>query len=433
MKHKLSNYIHIKEKDDVILIYTMMNDAYFALSKDKYDLLLQDNVDKIKEQNTNFFSAMKKLGVLIPSDLNEIESVQMNNRKQVFNNNHYKLTINPTLECNFRCWYCYEEHPKGYMSKDTMRSIVKYVERMINEDGIKHINLDWFGGEPLLYYDEVVFPLSKKIMNIAKKNNVGFSNGATTNGYMMNEKKISSFVTISLNNFQITLDGNKELHDKIRYNEKKGGSYEQIIENLRMLSIRENVTIQLRINYTQKTLEKITEILDDLPEPNSTKGKIQIMFQQVWQDSLKKNVSSDNVQDVFRKKGFSVNGAHINPNFYTCYADCYYQSVINYNGDIFKCTARDFYTYQPDGKLDKNGEIVWNESILSKRLGKATFENEKCLSCNYLPACTGPCSQKVVELSSFDKFDRICNKEGIISTINQSFDRFYEKLNMNTL
>jgi len=431
-KYKLSGYIHTKEKDGIILLYAMTQNAIFALSREKYELLMQDNIGSIEEKNKNLFSAMRKLGVIIPFNLNEIDFIQMNNRKDVFNSHSYRLTINPTLECNFNCWYCYEAHPKGYMSKDIMKSVVKYVERLIKENGVKHIELDWFGGEPLLYYDEIVAPLSKRIMKITKKNNVTFANGATTNGFLIDKKRISSFDTISLHNFQVTLDGNKELHDKIRHDEKGRGSYKRIIENLKMLSALENAKIMLRINYTQETLKKILDVIDDLLDPKLVKDKFQIMFQQVWQDSHKKNICTDDVQEAFRKKGFTVSGPQINPRSYTCYADCYYQSVINYNGYVFKCTARDFHTHEPDGKLSKQGIIEWNESLLSKRFGKATFENEKCMSCAYLPICTGPCSQKMVELSSFDKFAQICNKEGIIYTINQSLDRFYENLNTNT-
>jgi uncharacterized protein len=405
----------------------MMSNFCFALSKEKFGLLLHKNLDAVKERYENLFSIMISQGVVIPTTLNETELIQMKNRKRVFDSSRYRLIINPTLECNFNCWYCYEKHPKGYMSKDTMKSVVKHVERMIIEDGVKHIELDWFGGEPLLYYDEILFPLSKEIMTIAKKNNATFSNSITTNGFLMDRIRIDSFNDISLFDFQITLDGNKELHDKAKYNEK-GGSYERIIENLKTLVNLENTSIQLRINYTKKTLKKISKILNDLPESESSKKKIQIFFQQVWQDAEQKKISSESVQELFRQKGFNVKDVHITSCFYTCYADCYYQSVINYNGDVFKCTARDFFLHQPDGKLSKDGKIDWDETIRSKRLGKATFENQKCLSCDYLPICMGPCSQKILELPSFGEFDFFCDKAKIITSIEFLLDKFYKKL-----
>lgn len=67
--------------------------------------------------------------------------------------NFMHLTIAPTMECNFKCFYCFEtEKQKGKMSEETMDSIVKYVMYAPN---LSRIYLTWFGGEPLLAVDEM--------------------------------------------------------------------------------------------------------------------------------------------------------------------------------------------------------------------------------------------------------------------------------------
>lgn len=62
-------------------------------------------------------------GFIVEIDKDEIDVLRYKNRMEVFSNRKYKLVINPTLECNFACWYCYEKHPQGYMSEDTISKI----------------------------------------------------------------------------------------------------------------------------------------------------------------------------------------------------------------------------------------------------------------------------------------------------------------------
>ena len=116
---------------------------------------------------------------------------------------------------------------------------------------------------------------------------------------------------------------------------------------------------------------------------------------------------------------------------YVCYADLLQQAVINYDGKVFKCTARDFSTHKADGVLQSNGEIEWDKSIICKGLGNATFENEFCISCELLPACMGPCSQKMIEYDKSYNFEHICLKGGFKHSIEQRIDRFYNNLQIN--
>ena len=60
-----------------------------------------------------------------------------------------------------------------------------------------------------------------------------------------------------------------------------------------------------------------------------------------------------------------------------------------------------------------------------KRFGKATFENEKCIKCNLLPICTGPCSQKVIEVG--DKSKQICSLNSLESSIEDFIINYYEE------
>ncbi|MDR2409264.1 MAG: SPASM domain-containing protein [Bacteroidales bacterium] len=132
-------------------------------------------------------------------------------------------------------------------------------------------------------------------------------------------------------------------------------------------------------------------------------------------------------------KEINVMPNRLNTKYHVCYADKMNQVVINYDGRIFKCTARNFQEEKEDGILLSNGKIKWNMPIFSKRLGNATFENEFCMACKFLPACFGPCSKKMLEIQAEDDFQRICLKGGVQKTIESKIEEHYQKIKNNIL
>lgn len=63
--------------------------------------------------------------------------------KQVNNDGTWHLTLNPTQNCNFRCWYCYEKHPKGYMQPETVKRIKCLATHILKKE---ILNISFFLG-----------------------------------------------------------------------------------------------------------------------------------------------------------------------------------------------------------------------------------------------------------------------------------------------
>ncbi|MDR2832076.1 MAG: SPASM domain-containing protein [Streptococcaceae bacterium] len=274
-----------------------------------------------------------------------------------------------------------------------------------------------------------MYPLAKEIKEILDEKGININGTITTNGYLINRERINKFKEIGLTNFQITLDGNQKTHDKIRFGKNREGSFYTIMDNINLLVEEMDANVSVRINYTRKTLIDVNEIIDLFSE--KTKSKIIVLFQQVWQDSIKENVSADENKKEFEKRGIKVRKHELNNNFHVCYADKEQQVIINHDGKVFKCTARDFNENFVQGELQSSGEIQWNIPAVSKRFGKYTFENEFCLKCNLLPACMGPCSQKMVELpEKFDAkfFRQMCLQDGVRKVIEQNMEEHYNSI-----
>jgi uncharacterized protein len=120
-------------------------------------------------------------------------------------------------------------------------------------------------------------------------------------------------------------------------------------------------------------------------------------FQKVWQvpftDDLRTLLKE--TKDEFRSQGLKSDFWAYRPQlFFRCYADRFHHYAINYDGRIFKCTARDYGDDKVIGNLMSGGRVEWNQELLGAYFSKATFENKRCLECNKLPLCIGPCIQK---------------------------------------
>lgn len=330
--------------------------------------------------------------------------------------NGYSLIINPTLDCNFKCWYCYQKHPKERMSNETIDKVKKHIRYMVEEERIPRLHLGWFGGEPLLYFNEVIFPISTYAKELCEQNRTTFHCSITTNASKIDQEMIERMKKIDLTTFQITLDGPPQKHNTIR-NEDGKPSFDIILNNV--VAICNNIdraVISLRINYDNKTLKEsgIHSIFDRIPP--HCRSKITPNFQRVWQTVKKRDGVTENQERIALVEyteglGFSsgniANIFSVGFKSYKCYADRLSHTEINYDGKIYSCTARGYTDDRVVGELLESGVIKWDEHQLAKKITKSTFENNHCLRCKYLPLCFGPCSQKVKETSP-ENFQSIC-------------------------
>lgn len=404
----------------------------FCIDQSKYKTLIDhtDRLGDLEKNNLALFGAMCKLGVIrdVGVENSMYDQLILRNRMKIFESTSYRLTINPTLNCNFNCWYCYETLNTKKMDKDVVNAIIKFIDNLLKENRFSVFNLDWFGGEPLLGYENIIKPISIAAKELCQRHNVVLESGMTTNGYLLNEDMIPFFKEINMSSFQITLDGKEDVHNTIRFLQNGKKSYDTIVRNIILLAQRlEPENLSLRVNFTKDTFDSIEEIIDSFPL--DVRGRITVLLQQVWQDKDQSNITIDKTEELrskFEYAGFRVNKELFNLRGYTCYADCFNQAVVNYDGRVFKCTATDFEKQTEDGILTENGNIEWSPILLPLRLSKATFENEQCRACNYLPVCFGPCSQKAMAMTETGEFDKYCYREGIEKTLDYVFAKFKE-------
>jgi uncharacterized protein len=406
MKYSKYNTI-LQLSDSLSVLYNSKEDKSIIISNTKTNLL-KSSPENLANQDSEIYNNLIQINAIVADDKNELQEV-IELGKQIENNDeYYKLIINPTMGCNFSCWYCYESHIVGSkMSKSNVDKIIKLIDNILLEKpNLKTFDLAFFGGEPLMYYSKVTRPIIdyyRTKYEIHK--NINFEISFTSNGYLLSDTILNHLIEKNdYKHFQITLDGNREEHNQVRVAQKEEGSYDVIIESIRRL-LENGVEVVLRVNYTALTAYSIGDILNDISHfTEANKSNLSIDFHRVWQD--KEEVADidefiDSIKESFENSNFRVVRNEIVENFKKpCYADRENEVVINFNGDIYKCTARDFSKENSYGFIDDNGKLNWNDKIETWK--KLKIQSKACQSCRILPLCGGGCHQINLELLGTD-------------------------------
>lgn len=391
MKESAYNFF-VPYKDRVICFNGISGKVFSVSREDEFEEI--ERYIKSPNNHNSLTDFLKRNKFIIEDSTNEVELFKLNNRIAVFDNS-FHLIINPTLECNFNCWYCYEKSIKGRMSEQTKERILRLVENIASEGKMRKLIISWFGGEPMLYLRQIIYPISLSARKLCEKHNIEFSTNATTNGFLISKERVSLLKEIGMSHFQITLDGNRDTHNKVR-NQNGSPSFDRIIDNIVLICTEiPNVRITLRVNYTNEIIKNdIGEALSLIPQ--RIRKCIRVDFQRVWQTSGEKD-TVDLVRGINTASamGFApaICGSFTVNKHYQCYVDKFNFAHINFDGKVYRCTARDYSSNYVCGELSETGEIIWNAGINETMFSKCNFDNEECLSCKLLPICVGPCFQ----------------------------------------
>lgn len=398
---KVSKYFSaISLSEDTWLLYAALNDAFVVVSKNvlpnvKEPVLLQAS-GKLRE---DLISA----GIIVERVCDEVAILEERIMDIDNCNKLLQLTVNPTINCNFSCWYCYEHHAKNTkMSPETCDAVVKYLNNYLERNvDTEEFTLSFFGGEPLIYFRDVVMPLIKECEVVCCTHGVCFNVHFTTNGYLLSDECVA-FLSNYNSSFQITLDGSESFHDKIRFPKPGVGSYSRIMHNI-MRAAKAACRVIVRLNYTSENIDSLDSVINDLNNfPIEIKKYIQVDFQRVWQDITPDGLDSitNKIAEYFRK---TINCGIAATSHYTfdlvrtsCYGDKRDYMLVNYNGELYKCTARDFANTPCLGKLASDGSVEWNKEICDIR-SEVKLSKVICRECRIAPLCGGGCRQKAME------------------------------------
>lgn len=201
------------------------------------------------------------------------------------------------MDCNLRCEYCFAStgdygHGRKLMDFETGKKAIDFL--IENSMDRENLEVDFFGGEPLMNFETV-----KQIVDygrsLEEKHNKKFNFTITTNGMLLDDNNIN-YINKEMYNVVLSIDGRKEVNDKMRKRVDGSGSYDKIVENYKKLvSKRGDKEYYVRGTYTGFNLDFTKDVLHLLDE-----GFDQISVEPVITSSdMPYHISEKDLPDIF--------------------------------------------------------------------------------------------------------------------------------------
>ena len=404
--YKQSKYVvSQKIENGAILCSNFLSGKHIILSEQVFKLFNggAEQLDFLMHSNPKVFNRLMEGLFIIDTNIDEFSIIKDNMVKNIKDNSLYHIIINPTLDCNLSCWYCYENKvPHSKMSKEIEDGICKHIAEQYNSNHFNVLKLSFFGGEPLLYPEIII-----KIVSFAKefcvRKSLGLIFDFTTNGTLLSMEVLNTIKDYPCF-FQITLDGNRMKHNKIKYSKDIPDTFSATINNIYLIQKTTPKSItSVRINFDSSTLLYFDEILSELDMLDRLRTKI--ILKKVWQI---------NSSAISKKKIFEIINQTLDKEFsldyYSqggiCFADRDNQITFNYDGGVYKCTTITHYDKKNSlGTFHAStGLVSWDDEKISYLKNYDIFKD--CKSCKLLPLCGGPCRKKIRTWNRDDCFLR---------------------------
>ena len=166
-------------------------------------------------------------------------------------------------DCNLACKYCFAEEGEYHGRRAMMTAEVgkKALDYLVANSGSrKNLEVDFFGGEPLMNF-QVVKEIVEYGRSLEKEHNKLFRFTMTTNGVLLNDE-IQEFINKECGNVVLSVDGRKEVHDNMRPFRNGSGSYDLIMPKFwKMAESRNQNNYYVRGTFTHHNLDFSEDVL----------------------------------------------------------------------------------------------------------------------------------------------------------------------------
>lgn len=442
--YKVSMFcIYRKYRDKDILLYNSLK-GINSVRIVKDGIHLMKYLDKNQEyewHNNVEFMWLVNNGYLIKSNIDE-KAIRETRKAQYLENNRLYLTIHLTRDCNFRCVYCSNSFAKESISEATQQGLLNFIRKNIHH--YSGICVSWFGGEPLLAI-EVIETMTEKIIEVCRKMKKPYFADITTNGYLLSDSNVLRLVNCKVREICITVDGTKDIHNKMRKMKNGEDTYDVIMDNL--LSITKSkqkypIKVVIRINLTKKSLYEFQYYYGEL---NKIFGKdkrfsLYIKLVKDWGGKGIEIIEGELITDSNRMflykqyasclKNLKISGCFEQLEFggMTCLAARRHSLVVYTDGMVGKCERKE--AINSIGKVTDKG-IVYDDEIREMWNGVAYRLEKRCDCCELSTLCFGGTCSRDKILGKHDlcesKFEEVYNLLDLYVLLNEYNDQISVK------
>lgn len=228
------------------------------LKKDFPDNVAVNDDAELKELLDNI-DALRENGTLYSEDVFEEHAGTLKKNGNIVK----ALCLHVAHTCNLCCSYCFAGQGK-FKGKSALMSYAvgkQALDFLVQNSGTRHnLEVDFFGGEPLLNFD-VVKRLVAYGRTLEKKYDKNFRFTLTTNGVLIDDDVIA-FCNKEMHNVVLSLDGRKEVNDRFRVDSKGRGSYENIVPKFqKLVNARGHKGYYIRGTFTHHNTDFLKDVI----------------------------------------------------------------------------------------------------------------------------------------------------------------------------
>ena len=258
-----SGAVHVV--DDLVYQLVPLLEPLVKEKKDKGEILDFVKAQSLPYAEEEIAEAVEEIlllaqeGQLYTEDIYENYIDSFKNRQTVVK----ALCLHIAHDCNLACKYCFAEEGEYHGRRAIMSYEVgkKALDFLVANSGNRtNLEVDFFGGEPLMNW-EVVKQLVAYGRSLEEANHKKFRFTITTNGVLLNDE-ILEFVNKEMGNVVLSIDGRKEVHDRMRPHRGGQGSYDEIVPKFKKVAeSRGQMNYYVRGTYTHYNTDFAKDVL----------------------------------------------------------------------------------------------------------------------------------------------------------------------------
>ncbi len=433
--------------DDIFLMNTF-TDAQLVVGQDVASLLdrladpaTPDVLHGLTSDERAAIETLSEHGFIVPdrpAERNKLEAFFHDVRHS---EDQLRVTVLTTLQCNFACDYCIQGDHGDYnrtatkMSLESASRVAGWIESRLDETRASSFVLTLFGGEPLLNLP-VAYYLAERLWTATQARGVTMQINVITNGLLLTPEVVDRLNPCGLNGIKITLDGDRDTHNRMRPLRGGQGTFDKIISNIRKIAGR--CRISIGGNFDESSVDSYPALLDYLAAQDFAPHLSRVAFKPVVRDVIARvsegpaptepgrtkfigltpivegkplggtcmtsagagaaaaagacdtcHFAADQMsflRDETKKRGFKTSdGVHMGP----CEIHRKHAHTIGPDGDIYACPGFTGDKKMATGHIDGSGSAL--RSLAAQRFEQLAAWRE-CQDCAFIPVCAGGCS-----------------------------------------
>lgn len=394
------------------LVYHPYSNSLHSVDRKAY-LVIKHKYEELSPQELADFSALDADEIKeIESEIAELEQQGLIGFDQTFpyqkSNVVKALCLHVCHDCNLQCKYCFAKEgtyntARDYMSEEVAKAAIDFL--IAKSGNRKNLEIDFFGGEPLMNMKVVKFAVDYGRKQAAAHGKE-FSFTMTTNALLLNDENIE-YLNREMDNVVISIDGRRDVHNRVRKTRNGVDAYDHILEAAKKFrAVRGDKRYYIRGTFTAYNLDFSKDVL-----ALADAGFDQISVEPVVLPADNPMaITADKVGEVLREydklaeayierrssgKWFNffhfmidlTEGPCIMKRLSGCSAGCGYLAISPV-GDIYPCHQ---FVGESDYRIGNVLDGTFDPAIPSK-FGEITVNNKaKCENCFAKYYCSGGC------------------------------------------